>query len=320
MKNLENVMIRKETVEVKGVEIEFEEYYMIDPESGEEIFNRELEIENDLRLYDIYKKTQGLLTSSDIKNIRGKYDMTQKEFALAIGVGEVTIHRFENGSIQTDSVDSIIRLSSDPDNMCMLLTNNHKNFPNAIYAKLMNTIKELQISKAHKIADLDNLDSEKLKLKKVDAVKLAYIVVSKYNDKYEEFKAKNNIESSDKSGYITHLKLQKLLYYIQALALCVFDKVAFDNDILAWQYGPVIAEVYLKYKNKKSLPIDSKLDSYNISNGLNEIINIVIDSYGQIEAKKLIDMTHEEDPWKCTDINNVIKIEDIKEYFNSVYN
>lgn len=50
-----------------------------------------------------------LLTSSEIKDIRKKYDMSQKEFALAIGIDEITIHRLENGSIQTKSVDSIIK-------------------------------------------------------------------------------------------------------------------------------------------------------------------------------------------------------------------
>lgn len=35
--------------------------------------------------------------------------MSQKEFALAIGIDEITIHRLENGSIQTKSVDSIIK-------------------------------------------------------------------------------------------------------------------------------------------------------------------------------------------------------------------
>ena len=58
MENRENLRIRKQTMEVKGVLIEFEEYYKVDPITEEEVFDRELEIENDSRLYDIYKKHQ----------------------------------------------------------------------------------------------------------------------------------------------------------------------------------------------------------------------------------------------------------------------
>ena len=112
MENRENLRVRKIIAKVKEKEIEFEEYYII-----EEIFDRNIEIENDLRLYDVYKKQVNLLTSVEIKSIRKKYEMNQKEFALAIGLGEITIHRFENGSIQTESVDSVIRLSEDPDIM-----------------------------------------------------------------------------------------------------------------------------------------------------------------------------------------------------------
>lgn len=111
MDSKENVKMRKIEANVKGKMIEFDEYYMVDPITGEEIFDRNIEIENDIRLYDIYKKQMNLLTSSEIKNIRKKYGMNQKEFALSIGVDETTLQRNENGSIQSESVDSIIRLS-----------------------------------------------------------------------------------------------------------------------------------------------------------------------------------------------------------------
>ena len=109
MDKRENIKIRKVEANVKGINIKFDEYYKINPVTGEEVFDRDLEIENDTRLYDIYKKQMNLLTSTEIKDIRKKYDMNQKEFALAIGIDEITIYRLENGSIQTKSVDSIIK-------------------------------------------------------------------------------------------------------------------------------------------------------------------------------------------------------------------
>ena len=68
MNSRENVKIRRIKANVKGKIIEFDEYYKIDPETGEEVFDRNIEIENDTRLYDIYKKQMNLLTSDEIKN------------------------------------------------------------------------------------------------------------------------------------------------------------------------------------------------------------------------------------------------------------
>ena len=73
MKYNEDIKIRKVTTEVKGIEITFDEYYRVDLNTGEEIFDRELEIKNDANLYDIYKKQKGLLTIDEIKiNIQNR--------------------------------------------------------------------------------------------------------------------------------------------------------------------------------------------------------------------------------------------------------
>ena len=157
-----NIKTRKVKVTVKGIIIEFDENYMIDSTTGEEIFDRNIEIENDIRLYDIYKKQMNLLTSSEIKNIRKKYGMNQKEFALSIGVGEITIHRFENGSIQTESVDSIIRLSANPNIMYDLIIKNKANLSKDEYNRFLDNINTLIKLNQHKIASYDINDFKKL--------------------------------------------------------------------------------------------------------------------------------------------------------------
>lgn len=49
---------------------------------------------------------------------------------------------------------------------------------------------------------------------------------------------------------ITHLKLQKILYYAQAVFLIKKGEGAFQEKILARKYGPVVQEVYDKYTGK----------------------------------------------------------------------
>ena len=45
MKNMDNLRVRKVEVNVKGSLIEYDEYYLVN-ENGEEIFDRNIEIEN----------------------------------------------------------------------------------------------------------------------------------------------------------------------------------------------------------------------------------------------------------------------------------
>ncbi len=314
-----NIKIRKRVANVKGMTIEFDERYMVDSETGEEIFDRNIEIENDERLYDLYKKEKGLLTVQDVKSIRKKYGMTQKEYALAIGVGEVTVNRFENGSIQTESVDSIMRLSDDPDNMAQLLEKNKNNFDKNTYQQFLKTINELQVLKKHSIANYNICDFLKTDFKTVDVSVVALHIIKKYNGHYDLVAEKYEIAEGFEDEYITPLKLQKLLYYVQGLSLHIFDKPAFNNKIVAWTHGPVVTEIYQKYKSIGGLPLISERDLDAIPDSLDKIIEIVVSSYGQIESEKLIELTHEEEPWKKTRKDAEISHKEIKNYFDKVY-
>lgn len=318
MDSRENVKTRRIEANVKGKIIEFDEYYMIDPTTGEEVFDRNIEIENDARLYDIYKKQMNLLTSSEIKNIRKKYEMNQKEFALSIGVGEITIHRFENGSIQTESVDSIIRLSEDPDIMYNLLIKNQANLSDNDFSSFLKKVSVLKKLKHHKIADFNINDYINLNFETEAINNVTNQLIIEYNTQIDNVSKKYGIEDNcGAAEYITPLKLQKLLYYIQGMALRIYGKPAFLNSISAWQYGPVVEEVYQQYKGRN--PISTPKTDYEVCDGLKKIIELVVSSYGQIEAGSLIDLTHDEDPWINSVNIGTISIDLIKEYFNRVY-
>lgn len=98
---------------------------------------------------------------------------------------------------------------------------------------------------------------------------------------------------------ITHLKLQKLLYYIQGYSLAIYNKPMFQEHILAWPHGPVVKEVYDEYKQfgcqplpypKRTVPLTEPTDK--------QLVKDVYDEYGQFSAWKLRNMTHQEIPWR----------------------
>lgn len=104
--------------------------------------------------------------------------------------------------------------------------------------------------------------------------------------------------------YISHLKLQKLLYYSQAYHLAITDTALFTEDIVAWKYGPVeltVYEVYKKYKSELIPPAEDAKTACSqsaISANSIKVITQVMDAYGQLSAIGLMERTHREAPWK----------------------
>ena len=58
--------------------VEYLQVYYIDSLTNDEVYFKSVEKENKLRLIDGYKRLKGLLSSIDIREIRNKYDLTQK--------------------------------------------------------------------------------------------------------------------------------------------------------------------------------------------------------------------------------------------------
>ncbi|MDR1041446.1 MAG: DUF4065 domain-containing protein [Deltaproteobacteria bacterium] len=54
---------------------------------------------------------------------------------------------------------------------------------------------------------------------------------------------------------LTHLKIQKLLYYAQGWHMVYCDLPLFEDNIHAWKYGPVVETVYqlLKHRGKDEI-------------------------------------------------------------------
>lgn len=116
---------------------------------GEEIVDFEHDDANFRKAYDQYKVINGLLTSQEIKEIRECYEVSQVAFARILGVGDKTIARYENGSLQDEAINNLIMLAKDPYNFQKLLNKNKtkisKDEFDRIEAKVL-MLKELRTS------------------------------------------------------------------------------------------------------------------------------------------------------------------------------
>lgn len=125
---------------------------------------------------------------------------------------------------------------------------------------------------------------------------------------------------------ITHLKLQKIVYYAQAWHIALKNKPLFKERIEAWIHGPVCPELYDYYKEygfEEIDPVSSKSVSIN-DKDTKEVLDFVWELYGNRSGKFLEQLTHQEDPWlnargtlgEYIRSNNEISHESMYEYFS----
>lgn len=94
---------------------------------------------------------------------------------------------------------------------------------------------------------------------------------------------------------VGNLRLQKLLYFIQAYCLLEFSEPAFEERIEAWTYGPVVPTAYFDYK--KGL-IENILEPIELDERVEQAIQDIIDIFSEWSDYDLVDLTHEYQLWK----------------------
>ncbi len=71
----------------------------------------------------------------------------------------------------------------------------------------------------------------------------------------------------------------------------------FSDDFEAWVYGPVVRDLYQKYKHCGWKAIDDEIEVEGLDEAKVEFITMIVQSYGRFDGASLSTMTHREDPW-----------------------
>lgn len=130
-------------------------------------------------------------------------------------------------------------------------------------------------------------------------------------------------ETLNKGYPVSNLKLQKMLYFVQGVMLVNYGKPAFGDRIEAWQYGPVVPEVYFAYSSYGATPILLNYDRINLNEEERTAANIVIDSFLRTPAFALVNETHKvNSPWYeayHSSGDNIISNKSVLQYFRDQY-
>lgn len=97
---------------------------------------------------------------------------------------------------------------------------------------------------------------------------------------------------------ITHLKLQKLLYFCQKEFLKRYDMPLFNEDFEAWIHGPVLPIIYKEYAKFgwDNIPAP-RFPLFPLNKNEKETIKFVLEKYQNFSGKELENLTHQEYSW-----------------------
>ena len=115
--------------------------------------------------------------------------------------------------------------------------------------------------------------------------------------------------------------LNKLLYFAQGHALIELNRELFVDQIDAWQYGPVVPNVFTDFDKIIDQAKSNGISGIKLSSEEMDFIMDVWEQYRPYTATELVSLTHESDtPWSAIyrpkERNSHIPLFLMKEYFS----
>jgi putative zinc finger/helix-turn-helix YgiT family protein len=268
------------------------------------------------KAYRAYRDIKKMVQPDEIVKFRQKYDLTQKELSSLLGFGEVTLSRYENGSLQDKTHDTLLKLVMDPTNLLELINSKEDLFLDKKKKDLQSRLlKELTVAKIC----FDLLSSDQPNrlngYKILDLSKVAEAIkVFCYNRDVYKTKLFKLLFYSDFLNYkvydfsITGLKYAHLPlgpvpdeYNFIIGALLNFDKEIEMELVEFPQYSGEIIKV-------KSPPDRSVFSDTEFA-----ILNFVNEKFKELSTNQLIDLTHNEQAYICTKNSDIIPYDFAKE-------
>lgn len=109
-----------EQMKVRGEKIKVEAEFLKCGTCGAEFENTRGHDALDLA-YREYRRRHGLLQPEEVQNWRKGYGLTQRELSKLLGWGGATLSRYENGALQSEAHEKMLRLAMEPHNLHRLI-------------------------------------------------------------------------------------------------------------------------------------------------------------------------------------------------------
>jgi len=296
----------REVVEVRGEPIDVESEFYVCDECGEE-FENTRDYDSLEAAYQEYRNRHHMLQPNEIKEWRKNYGLTQKELSKILGWGGATLSRYENGALQNEGHEKILRLAMEPHNLRKLL----EETPHALSAdKKERLIKELTEAEAESCS-FERMFEERFGNYEPD-------ILSGYK-KFDLHKLYNTVLFFCRDGGQLKTKLNKLMFYADFKHFKEYTVSLTGLRYVHLQFGPVPQEYdfyYAELVHEGALSLDEILiGQYS---GENYVANKEVDfsCFSDSEIKVMSEIKEIFKTYSATDIKDFSHKEDA--YMNTI--
>lgn len=305
----------KEAAAFKNKKITYEASYLY-CDKAEELYMDEQQVqENDIRLKDAYRKSEGLLTSNEISAIRAKFGISQSDFCILLGWGRKTITRYESHQIQDKAHDTILKkIDQDPEWFLLLLNDSRKNLSAGAFQKYLAIATTLYE---------EDRDAYLRKAIEADYARFQGNQLFHGNTNLSLDKTVDVIRYFAASAKITALykvKLMKLMWYADALS---YKRRGFAITGLVYQALPMGAvpighnsiidlkdvpceEVDMGETNAYHFSLKGEVVFPFLTVDDKNILDAVIDKFGKMDKTEIVNFMHKEQAYIETTPRDVI--------------
>jgi len=317
--------IEKEVYNVRGKPTEIDAEIVICQKCGTKIFDEERDSRNLEKAYSHYREKHDLLPPDEIRIIREKYGLSQRALSRLLGWGEITIHRYESGTIQDNAHDSLLRLIKNPQNIQAFLEANRNKLPSYLAARLEKRITSF--------LQEDKEQAFQISLERL--VSHQYMDLTSGFKEYDLEKFKNMILYLVKRlDGVLKVKLNKLLWYCDFLHFKETSVSITGSQYIRLKYGQVpdnyeriIGTMQPELLDKDEIPFNTK-DGIQIGEEFTalvepdesifsekeiQVMDFVADTFRNDTSTSIMHKSHQETAYKKCEDGDIISYKYAKE-------
>jgi len=273
------------------------------------------------KAYRDYRERHGLMQPEQIRELREQYDLGQRAFARILGWGEITIHRYESGSVQDEAHNDTLMLVRDAENFAKLYEKNKGTLPKSVSQKVEERLIPLVRDKqeryfiefltSHLNEPADSMISGKRRfdLERFETVilffcsKLEHVYKTKLNKLlwYSDFITFKHLDKSSTGASYVHLPLGPVPDNYDFFLAELIRKNCLESNEIIFDMEKGVTGEWFKALQKPNLDLFSKEEL--------QFLELVAERLGDMGAREISDLSHSEDGYIKTKKGEYISYE-----------
>ena len=313
------VVEREEEFPVRGEATKVCSHVRVCRRCGKSIYDKELDSATIQAAYDIYRQRHNILAPAEIRAFRSQYGLSQRNLAALLGFGEITIHRYENGSLPDEAHNRLLRSIHERKNMAQVFKDNQDRLPQRVRQGLA---KKLKVLLAEGKPTHTPKSSRSTTSRHRPSIFTGYRLFSA-----DALKAMMMFFVSQPGG-VLKTKLNKLLWYADFLHYRLHSVSISGAKYIHLPFGPVpsnydrhltslitekaVVPEEIEFPGEmtgENLTSEQAPDFDCLSDTASPVLAAVWKQFDDLGSKRISDLSHEEEGYKSTEEGEAISYE-----------